>query len=75
MGFLYKRIFFQNIFCFISWSRSFVLPNMHFWLFQLVNALKPSVAYLYPLKTSENLRGIDKQHWAVMGECDAIFFP
>ena len=37
------------------------------------NPLQPGVAYLYPLKTSENLkvflcfRVIDKQHWAVMG--------
>ena len=38
-----------------------------------INPLQPSVASLYPLKTSENLGflmfsgGIDKQHWAVMG--------
>ena len=38
------------------------------WLF---NLLQSSVAYLYPLKTSENLMfsgGIDKQHKAVMGQ-------
>ena len=33
------------------------------------NPLQPSVAFLYPLKTSENLtmRDIEKQHRAVMG--------
>ena len=32
--------------------------------------MQPGVAFLYPLKTSENLRfsgGIEKQHQAVMG--------
>ena len=32
-----------------------------------VNPLQPGVVHLYPLKTSENLGGIDKQHQAVMG--------
>ena len=39
-----------------------------------VNPLQPGAVYLYPLKTSENLKGflmfsggIDKQHQAVMG--------
>ena len=33
------------------------------------NPLQPSVGFLYPLKTSENLtlRDIEKQHRAVMG--------
>ena len=41
--------------------------------FYSFNPLQPGVAYLYPLKASENLevfyvfRGIDKQHRAVMG--------
>ena len=34
----------------------------------IFNPLQPSVAFLYPLKTSENLSGgIEKQHWTVMG--------
>ena len=34
-----------------------------------VNPLQPGVAFLCPLKTSENLfsGGIEKQHWPVMG--------
>ena len=35
-----------------------------------ISPLQPGVAYLHPMKTSENLMfsgGIDKQQWAVMG--------
>ena len=44
--------------------RSYVLVSCIRWF----NSLQPVVAFLYPLKTSENLSGgIKKQHWAVMG--------
>ena len=31
-----------------------------------LNPLQSGVTFLYPLKT-ENLKGIEKQHWTVMG--------
>ena len=38
------------------------------------NPLQPVVAYLYPLKTSENLGNTDKQHRAVMVKHSFVFF-
>ena len=41
----------------------------------VINSLQPGVAFLYPLKTSENLKAtLEKQHWALLGECEKYNF-
>ena len=45
--------------------------NLFVYVISMLYPLKPGVAFLYSLKTSENLKmfswGVEKQHWAVMG--------